>query len=295
MRISDLRAYLQLLIFSVGIETKCLAIRLITTDNTTLIQSLIRDIHTSIIIPRRIGDIMLDAETILIKTLAAILHESIRRHQIITILRTIIQGATNLDHTAIKLRTILLVLICGIVIEIGYAINVIRMTSAKTALEFRQIGNRIQRRCHRIGNARFSFLTRLGRHEQDTIRGLRTIQGGSGSALQHRDVIDIIRVKGLQETNWGLHAIQHQQGGVIALERTGTTQGNTGLLVERGRSLADLQARDLTTQRQSRVRALRHVQRLVIHLGGRVTDRFRLTLDTQCRHDNLVQLLRIRL
>ena len=111
MSISYLCACTEVLIITACIQSYSLTGTFITADNTSLVKSLIRQVHATTIIARRIRNVVLDTITIFIEASTTTIYISIWQLQIISASRTVIQRTTYINQLTIEFRTILLVFI----------------------------------------------------------------------------------------------------------------------------------------------------------------------------------------
>ena len=111
MSISHLSTCTEVLIVTASIQTDSLTSAFVTADDTSLVKSLVRQVHATTFVARRIRNIVLDAITIFIEASTTTIYIGVWQLQIITISCTIVQRATYIDQFTVEFWTILLVFI----------------------------------------------------------------------------------------------------------------------------------------------------------------------------------------
>ena len=140
-----------------------------------------------------------------------------------------------------------------------------------------------------------TLLGALGGDDHGTVRTTGTVQGGSRRALQDIDALHVVHVDGGGAAVDG--AIDHidRLGAFLGVVGSRTTEDDTALVEGGTAGSPELGAGHLAGQGVTHGGAVGDVQLLVVENLGRITDGLLLSRKALRRHDDLVEVLGVRL
>ena len=100
---------------------------------------------------------------------------------------------------------------------------------------FGRVGGRLPADVTAVGDRRLPLLAALGRHEDDAVGRTRTVDGRRGGVLQHRNLVDLRGVDGIEAA---LHPVdEHQRRGARTAEGSDTAHADHAAVAARSSAL----------------------------------------------------------